>query len=105
MVLLGVWYLKVYPARITPSARRITPHHLAFILDVVGDAPFPVCVGTSHAGTAATAALSQMAQDLGAAGVMVTPTKEAVPATPATLHAYYAKVAEVGDSQVLNISS
>ena len=35
-----------------------------------------------------------MAQDLGAAGVMVTPTKEAVPATAATLHAYYAKVAE-----------
>jgi len=59
-----------------------------------GDVPFPICVGTSHAGTAATAALSQMAQDLGAAGVMVTPTKEAVPATAATLHAYYAKVAE-----------
>ena len=33
--------------------------------------PFPICVGTSHAGTAATVGLSQMARDLGAAAVMV----------------------------------
>jgi len=55
---------------------------------------FPICVGTSHAGTAATAALTQMAQDLGAAAVMVTPTKEPSPATDATLLAYFSKVAD-----------
>ena len=42
----------------------------------------PVVVGTSHAGTHATRGLSQMAEDLGAAGVMVTPTKEATPVAP-----------------------
>lgn len=55
--------------------------------------PFPVCVGTSHAGTAATVALSQMAQELGAAAVMVTPTKEPTPASDDTLLALYARVA------------
>jgi len=55
---------------------------------------FPICVGTSHAGTAATAALSSMAQDLGAAAVMLTPTKEAAPATDATLRDYFTRVAE-----------
>ena len=55
--------------------------------------PFPICVGTSHAGTAATVALSQMAQELGAAAVMVTPTKEPAPATDDTLHELYARVA------------
>ena len=39
----------------------------------------PVCVGTSHAGTRATRDLSQMAEDLGAAAVMVTPSREAAP--------------------------
>lgn len=55
---------------------------------------FPVCVGTSHSGTAATVALSQMAQELGAAAVMVTPAKEAVPASATTLRTYYQRVAE-----------
>ena len=55
---------------------------------------FPICVGTSHAGTFATVALSQMAKDLGAAAVMVTPTKEAAPASDAALHAYFAAVAD-----------
>ena len=54
---------------------------------------FPICVGTSHAGTAATVALSQMAADLGAAAVMVTPTKEPAPASDDTLVALYARVA------------
>jgi len=61
--------------------------------DVDGD--FPIVVGTSHAGTYATAQLTKMAQEMGAHGAMVTPTKEPTPATPAALHAYYAKVAEV----------
>lgn len=34
---------------------------------------FSICVGTSHAGTAASIGLSQMAQDLGADAVMITP--------------------------------
>jgi len=53
---------------------------------------FPICVGTSHAGTKATVDLSQMAQELGAAAVMVTPTKEAAPTPPAALKALYAAV-------------
>jgi 4-hydroxy-tetrahydrodipicolinate synthase len=39
----------------------------------------PVIVGTSHSGTQAALALSQMAQELGAAGVMVAPQAEPVP--------------------------
>ena len=50
--------------------------------------------GTSHAGTAATAALSQMAQDLGADGVMVTPTKEAAPVADDTMVGLFARVAD-----------
>lgn len=45
--------------------------------EAAGD--LPVVVGTSHNGTAATVALSRMAADLGAAGVMVTPHREATP--------------------------
>ncbi|RJP17935.1 MAG: dihydrodipicolinate synthase family protein [Deltaproteobacteria bacterium] len=39
----------------------------------------PVIVGTSHKGTAATGTLSRMAESLGAAAVMVTPSREPVP--------------------------
>jgi 4-hydroxy-tetrahydrodipicolinate synthase len=39
----------------------------------------PVIVGTSHRGTLATRHLSQSAQSLGAAAVMVTPSREPVP--------------------------
>jgi 4-hydroxy-tetrahydrodipicolinate synthase len=34
-----------------------------------------LCVGTTHSGTAATVALSQMALECGADGVMISPTK------------------------------
>eukprot|EP00965_Chrysotila_dentata_P011089 360225-Pleurochrysis_carterae.AAC.1 len=54
--------------------------------------PFRVCVGTSHAGTAATVALSQMAQQLGAAAVMVTPSKEPTPVSADTMVEYYRRV-------------
>ena len=54
---------------------------------------FPICVGTSHAGTAATIALSQMAQELGAAAVMVTPNKEPTPSSDETLVQLYTRVA------------
>jgi 4-hydroxy-tetrahydrodipicolinate synthase len=59
-----------------------------------GDEPFRVCVGTSHAGTAATAALSQMAQGLGAHAVMVTPTKEPSPVSDDMMVGLYSRVAE-----------
>lgn len=39
----------------------------------------PIIVGTSHSGTAATVQLSQMASDLGASGIMVTPHREPTP--------------------------
>jgi 4-hydroxy-tetrahydrodipicolinate synthase len=39
----------------------------------------PVIVGTSHSGTMATVQLSQMAADLGASGIMVTPHREPTP--------------------------
>jgi 4-hydroxy-tetrahydrodipicolinate synthase len=39
----------------------------------------PVIVGTSHSGTKATVMLSQMAADLGASGIMVTPHREPTP--------------------------
>jgi len=55
--------------------------------------PFPVCVGTSHSGTAATVALSQMAQELGAAAVMVTPSKEASGNWDDALLTLYSRVA------------
>ena len=53
----------------------------------------PVCVGVSHPGTSATAALAVMARDLGAAAVMVTPSLEPTPATPAKIGEYFAAVA------------
>eukprot|EP00041_Stephanoeca_diplocostata_P018756 m.396469 g.396469 ORF g.396469 m.396469 type:complete len:377 (+) comp21109_c1_seq1:168-1298(+) len=38
----------------------------------------PVCVGTSHPGTTAAVGLTEMAADLGASAVMITPYKEAI---------------------------
>jgi len=56
--------------------------------------PFPICVGTSHPGTAATVALSQMAMELGASAVMVTPTKEPTPPSDDAFVALYSRVAD-----------
>jgi 4-hydroxy-tetrahydrodipicolinate synthase len=53
----------------------------------------PVVVGTSHSASRAALALSQMAQDLGADAVMLTPHAEAVPGDDKVL-AYYRTVAE-----------
>ena len=55
-----------------------------------------LCVGTTHTGTAATVALSQMALECGADGVMISPTKPAFGAQPTDddiLHLYQ-RVAE-----------
>ena len=43
---------------------------------------FHLCVGTSYSGTAATVALSQMAQEFGASSVMITPTKDNASSAP-----------------------
>ncbi|HUJ74571.1 MAG TPA: dihydrodipicolinate synthase family protein, partial [bacterium] len=53
----------------------------------------PVCVGTSHPGTAATRQLCQMAEQAGAAAVMVSPSWEPVP-NEQRLFEYYQRVAE-----------
>ena len=78
--------------RMTDAEREVLIRAAVAVADDVGR-PFPICVGTSHSGTAATAALSRMAQDLGAAGVMVTPSKEPAPATDDALVELYARVA------------
>ena len=52
----------------------------------------PVIVGASHAGSAAAAYLSRMAEDLGADAVMVAPAKEAV-ANDERIVEYYARIA------------
>jgi 4-hydroxy-tetrahydrodipicolinate synthase len=53
----------------------------------------PVIVGTSHSGTRAARELSQMAQELGASAVMVTPHAEAVPSDDRIVE-YYKTIAE-----------
>lgn len=53
----------------------------------------PVIVGSSHSGTRAARALSQMAQELGAKAVMVTPHAEAVPNDDRVFE-YYKAIAE-----------
>ncbi|HEX9850582.1 dihydrodipicolinate synthase family protein [Candidatus Deferrimicrobium sp.] len=57
------------------------------------DGRIPIVVGTSHKGTQATIYLSLMAESLGAAAVMVTPSKEAVP-DEERIFEYFRKVAE-----------
>jgi 4-hydroxy-tetrahydrodipicolinate synthase len=53
-------------------------------------AGLPVIVGTSHSGTRAALNLSQMAQELGADAVMVTPHAEAVPSEERVFEYYRA---------------
>jgi 4-hydroxy-tetrahydrodipicolinate synthase len=50
----------------------------------------PIIVGTSHSGTQAALGLSQMAQELGAQAVMVTPHAEAVPSDERVFEYYRA---------------
>jgi 4-hydroxy-tetrahydrodipicolinate synthase len=57
------------------------------------DGAIPVVVGTSHTGTRAALQLSQMAESLGAAGIMLTPGREAVPNEDRTFE-YFQQVAE-----------
>jgi 4-hydroxy-tetrahydrodipicolinate synthase len=60
----------------------------------------PVIVGTSHAGTAATIALGREAATLGAAAVMVAPTKLPTP-SEAVVFEYYRRVAEASPLPVV----
>eukprot|EP00035_Acanthoeca_spectabilis_P036638 m.40773 g.40773 ORF g.40773 m.40773 type:complete len:351 (-) comp8128_c0_seq1:111-1163(-) len=54
----------------------------------------PVCVGISHAGTAATAGRAELVAECGASSVMITPLKEPVPLPPNKIAAHYTAVAE-----------
>jgi 4-hydroxy-tetrahydrodipicolinate synthase len=60
-------------------------------------AGLPVIVGCSHTGTAATVALSREAGELGAAAVMIAPSRQPVPGDEAVFE-YYRRVA--GESGV-----
>ena len=62
------------------SNRLLDKEREALIRTAVAAAgKMPVIVGTSYSGTRATCELSQMAEELGAGGVMVTPSREPVP--------------------------
>jgi 4-hydroxy-tetrahydrodipicolinate synthase len=77
------------------SNRLVDKEREALITTAVSAAgDMPVVVGTSHAGTHATRCLSEMAEDLGASGVMITPSKEGVPLTDDNMVKYFAHTAE-----------
>ena len=63
------------------SNRMLDAERELLIKTAVGAAEgrIPVIVGTSYSGTRATLELSRMAESLGGAGVMVTPSRESVP--------------------------
>jgi 4-hydroxy-tetrahydrodipicolinate synthase len=61
---------------------------------------FPICVGTTHAGTDGCIAYSRRAQALGAAAVMVAPPKLAR-TNDAALHRHYTAVADALDLPVV----
>ncbi len=61
----------------------------------------PVCVGTSHPGTRATADLSKMAQELGASAVMVTPSREAAPLPSDKMIEFFGRVGEAIDIPIV----
>jgi len=78
------------------SNRLVDRERELLIRTAVDAAPkgFPIVVGTSHPGTAATTQLSQMAKELGASGVMVTPSREPAPIGDARMMEYFGRVAE-----------
>uniref|UniRef100_A0A6B2LBM6 Dihydrodipicolinate synthase family protein n=1 Tax=Arcella intermedia TaxID=1963864 RepID=A0A6B2LBM6_9EUKA len=78
------------------EANRVTDKEREEIIrTAVGAAAgrIPVIVGTSHPGTKATIELSLMAQELGARGVMVTPSREPTPSDQKVLE-YFQRVGE-----------
>src|SRR6188474_3232093 len=71
----------------------------AMVLETAG-ADFPICVGTTHAGTDGCIAYSRRAQELGARAVMVAPPKLAR-TNDAALERHYLAVAEAIDIPVV----
>lgn len=71
----------------------------AIVMETAGK-DFPICVGTTHAGTDGCIALSRRAQDLGAQAVMVAPPKLAR-TNDAALERHYLAVAEAIDIPVV----
>ncbi len=69
------------------------------VLEVGGD-QFPICVGTTHAGTDGCIAYSRRAQQLGAKAVMVAPPRLAR-SNDAALERHYLAVAEAVDIPVV----
>lgn len=75
------------------EANRLTEaeRERVIVAAVAAAGKLPVIVGTSHPGTAATIAWSRAAADLGAAAVMVAPSKQPVPNDRGVLE-YYQRV-------------
>ena len=72
---------------------------IATTIEAAGTA-FPICVGTTHAGTDGCIAYSQRAQELGATAVMVAPPRMAR-VTDAALERHYRAVADAIDIPVV----
>ena len=82
--------------KLTESERdRVT----AIVIETAGDR-FPICAGTTHAGTDGCIAYSRRAQELGAKAVMVAPPKLAR-TNDAALERHYLAVAEAIDIPVV----
>ena len=64
------------------------------------DDRIPVIVGASHSSTAASVELARTAVSLGAAGIMLTPSREPVP-NPEAIFAYFSQVASRADTPVV----
>lgn len=85
------------------EADKLTEHErdrvIAATIEAAGPG-FPVCVGTTHAGTDGCIAFSRRAVELGAAAVMVAPPKLAR-ANDAAMKRHYVAVAEAIDVPVV----
>lgn len=84
------------------EANRLTDAERAAVIRtaVAAAGGRPVVVGTSHAGTAATIAHGREAAELGAAAVMVAPSKQPTP-SEAVVFEYYRRVAEASPLPVV----
>lgn len=84
------------------EANRLTDAERAAVIRaaVAAAGGRPVIVGTSHAGTAATIAHGRIAAELGAAAVMVAPSKQPTP-SEAVVFEYYRRVAEASPLPVV----
>ncbi len=78
------------------EANRVTEREREEVIRTAVDAAegrVPVIVGVTHPGTSATIELSRMAENLGAAGVMISPSREPSPGDEKVLE-YFRRVAE-----------